>query len=78
MSPRLRIMSIIATLVIFLCSPLTRVARRIEVLMSKRFPSLQSLQAWLNGPERGEYEIEYIVKDGSYYVVLIHPIRNAA
>ena len=46
--------------------------------MSKRFPSLQSLQAWLNGPERGEYEIEYIVKDGSYYVVLIHPMRNAA
>jgi len=46
--------------------------------MSKRFSSLQSLQAWLNGPERGECEIEYIVKQGPYYIVLFHPIRNAA
>ena len=47
--------------------------------MSKRFYSLESLQAWLNGPERGEYEIEYIVREGSNdYVVMIHPIRKAA
>ena len=46
--------------------------------MSKRFYNLESLQAWLNGPERGEYEIEYILREGSNYVVMIHPIRKAA
>jgi hypothetical protein len=46
--------------------------------MCKRFPNLEALATWLNGPERGEFEIEYIVREGSLYLVMIHPVRKAA
>ncbi len=46
--------------------------------MSKRFITLQALQTWLVSRERGEYEIEYIVKEGPHYVVMLHRARNAA
>jgi hypothetical protein len=46
--------------------------------MSKRFATLEALQEWLRSAERGEYQIEYIVKDGSDFVVMLHPIMKAA
>lgn len=46
--------------------------------MSKLFATLEELQAWLNSPDRGEYQIEYIIKEGSAYIVMLHPIRKAA
>ncbi len=46
--------------------------------MSKFFATLEELQAWLTSADRGEYQIEYIVKEGSTFIVMIHPIRKAA
>jgi len=46
--------------------------------MSKRFATLEELQAWLNSADRGEYQIEYIIKEGSVFIVMLHPIRKAA
>jgi antibiotic biosynthesis monooxygenase (ABM) superfamily enzyme len=46
--------------------------------MSKRFTDLDELQAWLQSPERGDYEIEYIVREGTRYLVLFHPLPKAA
>ncbi len=46
--------------------------------MSKLFATLEELQAWLASADRGEYQIEYIIKEGSTFIVMIHPIRKAA
>jgi antibiotic biosynthesis monooxygenase (ABM) superfamily enzyme len=46
--------------------------------MSKRFADLDELEAWLNSPERSECEIEYIVQEGTLYIVMFHPLPKAA
>ncbi len=46
--------------------------------MSKRFATLEELQVWLNSADRGEYQIEYIIKEGSTFIVMVHPVRKAA
>ncbi|HXK62057.1 MAG TPA: hypothetical protein PLP42_19400 [Acidobacteriota bacterium] len=46
--------------------------------MSKRFATLEELQAWLNSRERGEYQIEYIIREGGVFIVMLHPIRKVA
>jgi hypothetical protein len=47
--------------------------------MSKLFATLEELQAWLNSADRGEYQIEYIVREESAFIVMVHPIiRKAA
>ena len=46
--------------------------------MGKFFATLEELQAWLNSTDRGEYQIEYIVREGSTFIVMVHPIRKAA
>lgn len=46
--------------------------------MSKRFATLEELQAWLNSADRGEYQIEYIIKEGDTFIVMLHPLRQAA
>ncbi|MFB3905968.1 MAG: hypothetical protein ACE15E_21185 [Acidobacteriota bacterium] len=46
--------------------------------MSKVFATLEELEAWLNSADRGEYQIEYIIKEGAMFIVMLHPIRQAA
>jgi hypothetical protein len=46
--------------------------------MSKRFATLEELQGWLRSADRGEYQIEYIIREGSDFVVMLHPIMKAA
>jgi len=46
--------------------------------MSKRFATLEELQAWLNSADRGEYQIDYIIREGAAFIVMLHPIRKAA
>jgi len=46
--------------------------------MSKRFTTLEELHNWLNSRERGEYQIEYIIKEDGVFIVMIHPILKVA
>ncbi|GEM_PF-5133144 len=46
--------------------------------MTKRFATLEALQEWFRTPERHEYEIDCILREGTGFVVLGQKKRQAA
>jgi hypothetical protein len=46
--------------------------------MKKRFATLEALQEWFLTPERREYEIDCILREGTGFVVLVQKKRQAA